>query len=149
MRAVDITCAWRSGAALPGHAVTPNCLYCKPCVSRRALSAPQGWRDKQLEHAFLRDKSTRPLVGTHAVSEAVAITTGPEAEEAEARIVAVVPSEMLSEIGNTDVTLEEVLAHMGRRLAFNNPAFQLRVFTDNIFQVTPLAELVRFLHGPR
>ena len=53
-----------------------------------------------------------------------------------------VPSEMLSEIGNTDVTLEEVLAHMGRRLAFNNLGFQLRVFTDTTFQVTPSHALV-------
>lgn len=83
------------------------------------------------------------------MSEAVAISAGPEAEEAEARIVAVVPSEMLSEIGNTDVTLEEVLAHMGRRLAFNNPGFQLRVFTDNVFQVTPLDALVDYCTGPK
>ena len=97
----------------------------------------------------MQDRGTRPLVSTHAVSEAVSITAGPEAEEAEAQIVAVVPSEMLSEIGNTDVTLEEVLAHMGRRLAFNNPGFQLRVFTDNTVQVTPLNAPVDSCTGKR
>ena len=97
----------------------------------------------------MHDRSTRPLASTHAVSEAVSISAGPEAEEAEAHIVAMVPSEMLSEIGNTDVTLEEVLAHMGRRLAFNNPGFRLRVFTDNTFQVTPLDALVDSCMGKR
>jgi len=48
----------------------------------------------------------------------------PDSAEPLARLVAVVADGKLSAIGNTDVTLAEVLAHMARRVAFSNPAFQ-------------------------
>ena len=146
MRAVHIFKAGHSGAALPGLPVPPNCLSRSPCISRCTSLGLRGWRDRQHKHACLHERGTRPLVSLHALGEAAAAAA--EGEEAEARIVAVVPGEVLSQIGNTDVTLEEVLAHMGRRLAFNNPAFELRVFTDSIFQVTSLFALAVCLTQP-
>lgn len=59
----------------------------------------------------------------------------PDSAEPLARLVAVVADGKLSAIGNTDVTLAEVLAHMARRVAFSNPAFQLKVFTDTALEV--------------
>ncbi len=90
-------------------------------------------------HASLQRPTREPgrLVAARAAVDASngAALAVPDSAEPLARLVAVVADGKLSAIGNTDVTLAEVLAHMARRVAFSNPAFQLKVFTDAALEV--------------
>lgn len=122
-------------ASLPCAPVTPG-----PRHARRAQSAVRGGcASAKQTHASLQRPTREPgrLVAARAAVDASngAALAVPDSAEPLARLVAVVADGKLSAIGNTDVTLAEVLAHMARRVAFSNPAFQLKVFTDTALEV--------------
>ncbi len=111
-------------ASLPYAPVTPG-----PRHARRAQSAVRGGcASAKKTHASLQRPTREPgrLVAARAAVDASngAALAVPDSAEPLARLVAVVADGKLSAIGNTDVTLAEVLAHMARRVAFSNPAFQ-------------------------
>lgn len=96
---------------------------------------------------LLQDRSQVSTAAATQAMESVASPTA-DSEEPRVRIVAVVADGALSGIGNTEVTLEEVLAHMARRVSFNNPGFQLRVFTDSVLSVRTPHALVQYCRLP-
>ena len=116
-------------------AVTPGSFHA--CTLHGVLQG--GCASADRTHAPLQRQTQGPgrLVAARAAVQArdKAAAAVQDSEEPQARLVAVVADGKLSAVGNTDVTLAEVLAHMARRVAFNNPAFHLKVFTDAALEV--------------